>query len=150
MAFLFLFYSSCIAWGLWNLTVFVANYRAACRIGLPILVSPFNPLGPFWQLTYRRLLPLLRQLPFGLGNFTRYNWIGWSFEDKYHLHDEVGDAFIHVSPGENEVWVADAAAAHDILSRGRDFPKSVEMYSESRLYYIVVNFRLKCFGVTQN
>ena len=131
MAVLLFFFSALIAWNMWNIAIFVANYRAACRIGLPIVISPFNPLNPLWQLSNKRLVPLLKRLPFGLGNFTRYNSIGWSFEDKYHLHEEVGDAFVHVSPGENGVWIANAAAANDIVSRSKDFPKSIKMYSKS-------------------
>ncbi|KAL8796096.1 MAG: hypothetical protein Q9195_001428 [Heterodermia aff. obscurata] len=38
--------------------------------------------------------------------------MGWSFDDKHALHDELGDAFIVVTPGGNEVVIANPETAH--------------------------------------
>ena len=52
------------------------------------------------------------------------------FDDKYALHKELGPAFVVVSPGGNDVFVADAEATHDVTKRWKDFVKPKEIYSE--------------------
>lgn len=43
------------------------------------------------------------------------------------MHAEHGKIFIHVTPGGNEMFVADAAASDQILSRRKDFLKPIDM-----------------------
>ena len=130
MAWLFICYSAVAAYFIWTATSLLANYRAARKTGLPIVISPVNPLNPFWILLYRNfpVLPWLRSLPWGLGTFARCSYNGWHFHDKQALHVELGDAFILVNPGINDVFVADPDATHSVLGRRKDFVKPALLY----------------------
>lgn len=54
--------------------------------------------------------------------------MGWMFNDKYALHQELGPVFIIVTPDGNEVIVADPQVTHTILSRRKEFVKPAAMY----------------------
>ena len=118
----------------WSTFSFIANYVQARRIGLPILISPVNPMNPVWVLFNKQLVPYLNLLPFGLGTFATYSTLGWSFQHKYHLHAKHGDVFVIVNPGKNVVTVADASAVDEITSRRKDFQKAAEMYKALEIF----------------
>ncbi len=122
--------SSVLAWVIWTFISLLSNYMTARRIGLPIIISPVSSLNPCWILTYRALpiFPLLQCLPFNLGKWSRCTYMGWSFDDKYLLHKELGCAFTLVTPSLNEVWIADQDAASVVLSRRKDYIKPAKMY----------------------
>ena len=119
-----------ILWAVWTLQSILTNYHAAKRIGLPIVMSPVSMLNPFWTLAIRFLpvLPLLRALPFGLGHWAGCAYLGWTFDDKYARHAELGSAFTLVTPNGNEVWIADPEAAHVVMSRRKEYVKPAIMY----------------------
>lgn len=54
--------------------------------------------------------------------------MGWMFNDKHALHQELGAVFIIVTPGGNEVMVADPQVTHTILSHRKAFIKPAAMY----------------------
>ena len=114
----------------WTAVSIISNYIAARKIGLPLVISPVYPLNPFWIITYKvfPVILLLRYLPFGLGTWARCTYIGWQFDEKHALHDELGPVFVIVTPGGNEVTVADAQGAHTVLARRKDFIKPAIMY----------------------
>lgn len=114
----------------WTTVSIVSNYIAARNIGLPLVISPVYPLNPFWIITCRvfPIILLLKYLPFGLGTWARCTYIGWQFNEKHALHDELGPVFLIVTPGGNEVVVADAQVAHTVLSKRREFIKPIIMY----------------------
>lgn len=60
--------------------------------------------------------------------------MGWTFNDKYALHDELGDLFAVVSPGTIEVIVADPQAAHAVLARRKDYIKPAVMYEQLNVF----------------
>ena len=120
-----------LAWLIWNLLSFLRNYAAARRIGLPIVISPIYPLNPVWILLHKRVLPILKAFPWNSGLFVRCCYGGWTFDDKYHLHEELGDAFVIVNPGQLELWISEAKTASLILSKRKNFPKPVDLYSRS-------------------
>lgn len=114
----------------WTFFSIISNYNTARKIALPVIISPVSPLNPLWILTYRTfpIVLLLKHLPFGLGKWVRCTYMGWTFDDKYALHDELGPIFIVVTPSGNELSVADSHAAHTILSRRKEFIKPAVMY----------------------
>ena len=122
--------SGVLAWVIWTFISLLSNYKAARRIGLPVIISPVSSLNPLWILTYRALpiLPLLEYLPFGLGTWSKCTYMGWNFDDKYALHEELGRAFTLVTPSLNEVWIAEPDAAHVVLSRRKEYIKPANMY----------------------
>ena len=114
----------------WTTVSIISNYTAARKIGLPLVISPVYPLNPFWIITYRvfPVILLLKYLPFGFGTWARCTCIGWQFNEKHALHDELGPVFLIVTPGGNEVVVADAQVAHTVLSQRKEFIKPPIMY----------------------
>ncbi len=114
----------------WTTVSIISNFIAARKIGLPLVLSPVSPLNPFWIITCRAFpaILLLKYLPFGLGKWARCTYIGWQFHEKHALHDELGPVFLIVTPGGNEVSVADAQVAHTVLSQRKEFIKPAFMY----------------------
>lgn len=130
MNWILVFASAILAPCSWSLIVIITNYNKARQIGFPIIISPVSSLNPLWILSYR-IFPVilsLKHLPFGLGTWARCTVMGWTFQDKHALHDELGVIFTIVTPAGNEVTVADPQAAHVILSRRKEFIKPAAMY----------------------
>jgi hypothetical protein len=73
---------------------------------------------------------VLEQLPFNLGAFSHYNSLGWWFDDKYRTHQKYGKVFINVTPGMNELHVADPTVVHQIHMRKWDFDRDEDHMSE--------------------
>lgn len=130
MAVLLIFATCILASFFWTSLGVYRNYVIARRIGLPIVISPVSTLNPFWILSYRAFPAILslKHLPFGLGTWARCTSMGWAFEDKYRIHDELGPIFTLVTPAGNEVTLADPEAAHAVLARRKDFIKPAAMY----------------------
>ncbi|KAI1136864.1 cytochrome P450 [Hypoxylon sp. FL0543] len=101
------------------------NYWAARSMGVPIRIIPISPLNPFWVLLDRKVLSVIRRLPFGDNSFTRYNWRGWEVEDRYRSHSEMGDIWVLVTPFKNWVYINDPQALMSVFRRGANFPRPV-------------------------
>lgn len=120
-----------VIWLLWNVISLLSNYKLACQINVPIVISPVCTFNPIWILLHKRLEPILKTLPYGLGRFARVNYWGWSHYDKYSIHKELGDIFAFVTPGgKKELYLASAEAVDEVMSRRKDFVKPLEMHSE--------------------
>lgn len=119
----------------WTIISITSNYVTARKIGLPIVISPVSPLNPLWILTYRAFPSVLslNRLPFGFGTWARCTFLGWTFKDKHALHDELGSVFVIVTPGGNEVTMADPQATHDVLSNRKGFIKPAVIYGTKTL-----------------
>ncbi|KAJ9614549.1 hypothetical protein H2200_002686 [Cladophialophora chaetospira] len=111
MVFLFVGLSLVLSYLIWSVFRFTNNYIEAKKIGLPILICPINPLNPVWLLTKDRLKPFLSSLPFGLGQWTKRAEVGWTYYPKFSVHAKYGEAFTIVSPGTNEIYMANPAAS---------------------------------------
>ena len=132
MNWVFISASALLASLAWSITSIISNRRAARQIGLPFIISPVSPLNPIWILLYRTIpsVLLLKHLPFGIGRWVRCTILGWTFQDKHRMHDELGPIFVVVTPGGNELSVADAHATHTILSHRKEFIKPPAMYGK--------------------
>ncbi|KAL8896183.1 MAG: hypothetical protein Q9192_003221 [Flavoplaca navasiana] len=60
--------------------------------------------------------------------------MGWAFQDKHKLHDEIGPIFTLVTPAANEVTIADPEAAHAVLARRKDYIKPAVMYEQLNVF----------------
>lgn len=127
---IFLALSSLVmTWTLWSWYCLYQNYRIACKIGIPIRIIPISHENPLWMAVDKRFfIPLFQRVPFGTGTFTRFNWRGWEFADKYKSHMEMGDVFMIVTPGRNWLYVCDPQALADIFQRRSDFPRPLEIF----------------------
>jgi hypothetical protein len=73
-------------------------------------------------------IPIFAKLPFGNGNFTRFNWRGWEFKDKYRAHEEIGDIFMLVTPGRNWIYLCNPEALLEVLKNNQRFPRPLELF----------------------
>ncbi|PQE02867.1 cytochrome P450 protein [Rutstroemia sp. NJR-2017a BBW] len=103
------------------------NYNKARKIGLPLVILPIDSGNPLWMSIDTKVLPFFRRLPFGFQNFTRFNYRGWEIHDRYKAHQELGDAFILVTPGKNWLQLCNAETLADIFSRKAEFTRPTEM-----------------------
>lgn len=113
---------------------FLTNLRNAKKTGLPIVISPIDHLNPLWVAFQKPLGPLLAKLPFGLGNWIRYNKLSWFFDDKYRMHEEHGKVFLHVTPGMNELHSIDPETNAQIFARRKDFEKPEKILKSVTIY----------------
>ena len=144
MNLLLVIFTVCCAFSLWTILSIFKNYISARTTGLPIVISPFTPLNPLYIILCRSFpsfLSFSRRLPFGLGVWARCTYIGWAFDDKHAIHDkrEYGPIFILVTPGGNEVVIADGHATHAIFARRKDFIKPAIMYDQLNVFGPNVN-----------
>ncbi len=110
------------------------NYSIARKIGFPVIFTPVSLTNPVWALWGEKLGPLLKRLPFGLGNWTDLCGFTPLFHQKYRLHEKLGPAYIRVTPGDIQIILADASAADDLLSRRKDFIKPPVLYQPLDLF----------------
>lgn len=106
------------------------NRKRASKMNLRVVMSPVDNINTLWIATQKFLIPLIKRLPFGLGSFLRYNHRGWQYRDQDHMHQDLGDAWVHTTPVQNQLYVANAEVAQEIFSRRRDFVKPIYFYSE--------------------
>ncbi|KAK5052743.1 hypothetical protein LTR84_002609 [Exophiala bonariae] len=128
MLFLDIAACSCIAYVIWTIFRLQHNYVKAKKIGLPIIFSPVNVFGPLWLTTKGFLGSTLEKLPFGLGEWVARTEVGWTYHHKFQIHAEHGEAFIIVSPAENEIVLAEPNAAEEVMRRRNDFIKNPAVY----------------------
>lgn len=120
-----------IAWLIWSGLSLLRNYQTARRIGLPTVIEPVSSLnlGLIIGNTIARSNPWLESLrQLLIHRLMRFSYMGWQFDQGHRVTAEIGPAFSLVTPGSLHVIVADASAAHDLLTRRKDFIKPREMY----------------------
>jgi hypothetical protein len=61
----------------WPCIKLAKNYIKARKIGLPVLITPISFFNFLWLLGNHRLAPLLKALPFRLGNFVDHSGFSW-------------------------------------------------------------------------
>ena len=115
-----------LAWLLYALYELKVNYDNARKTGLPLIILPFDSANPLWMVIDRKVVQLVRHVPFCSGNFTRFNWRGWEIHDRYKAHQQLGDAFIFVTPGKLYLQLCDVNAVSEIFQRRTDFTRPPE------------------------
>ncbi|KAI3398548.1 hypothetical protein diail_9072 [Diaporthe ilicicola] len=129
IAFLLAYLVASTAISLWN------NYTLARKTGLPVVVSPVSKFNPLWLVSQRRLAPWMRRnLPASLGAWTRHNMLSWHFDDKYFMFQELGGAWMHVTPSGVDFHCADPAVNAQVFGRRRDFDKPLEVLNLVDIY----------------
>ncbi|KAI0146164.1 cytochrome P450 [Xylariaceae sp. FL1272] len=109
----------------WHLS---RNYAIARKMGVPIRVIPICHTNPLWTLIDRRVLSIFRCVPFiRNSSFTRYNFRGWEMADRCKSHDELGLAYVLVSPRRIWLYIADPEALMEVFRRRIDFPRCLEL-----------------------
>jgi len=70
---------------------------------------------------------------FGESSTTKYSRGGWENREKYFMHQELGDAVIHVSPGHNWLYISDADAVCDLFKRSKEFDRPPDLLGKFML-----------------
>lgn len=127
------------AWTVYSGYTLYCNYLEARTLGVPIRIIPIDHLNKLWLLVDKQVVKLVRRLPGVLGknNFTRFNYRGWHEDDGLRAHDEMGEAFVLVTPSRNWLYLADPDALINMYRRGKDFPRWVEITS---MYLLLTKF----------
>ena len=105
-----------------NLWSFCNHYREARKSNLPIVICPVYPNNVPWQILSVPLRPWLqRYLPAFLWERVKLAIYGWPFFDKREAHSKLGEAFLLVSWGSVELWIADPDVSGIVMARRKDF-----------------------------
>lgn len=118
----------------YNAYCLLLNYRRASELNIPIAVVPISPDNPLWIALQTGLSPIFRYVPLEKISFTRYCRLGWEFHDRYKTHQRLGDEWILVTPAKNWFHTSQADAAHDILTRSREFGRPVWMMNALNVF----------------
>ncbi|OTB08909.1 hypothetical protein M426DRAFT_316209 [Hypoxylon sp. CI-4A] len=121
-------------WIIYSWACLIQNYLRARRIGIPLRVIPISHGNPLWMVADKTVISLFKSLPFGNGNFSRYNWRGWEVEDKYQSHAEMGDVYMLVTPGRNWLYLCNPESLMDVFRRRLDFPRPLELYEMLNIF----------------
>ncbi|KAI1078846.1 cytochrome P450 [Whalleya microplaca] len=121
-------------WIAYSCVCLLRNYSSARKIGIPIRVIPISHGNPLWMIVDRKVISLLKYLPFGNGNFTRYNWRGWEIEDKCRSHIEMGDVYMLVTPVKNWLYLCNPDSLMEVFRRRLDFPRPLEIYEMLNIF----------------
>ncbi|RDL38404.1 Cytochrome P450 [Venustampulla echinocandica] len=93
---------------------------------IPIIVVLASGDNPVWILLSKPILAVFRFI-FGEIDIVKYGKPGWESKDKYKMHEKLGDAVVHVSPGHNWLYICNPAAVNDIFKRKDDFDRPPEL-----------------------
>jgi hypothetical protein len=94
------------------------NYLAARKLGIPIIILPFDNLNPIWLLVSRPLHRLLTRV--GFPNVLRLRHLGMEYTEKAAPFVELGcNAFVQVTPGANWISLADPVGATQVYQAER-------------------------------
>ncbi|KAI8630633.1 cytochrome P450 [Xylariaceae sp. FL1651] len=102
------------------------NFIAARKFGLPILVTPIGIFNPLWLTGFRLFTPILKCLPFGLGNFVDASGNTWFFPNRFRHHARLGPAFVIATPTEVQLILADPDAVNEVLAKRKNFIKDFD------------------------
>jgi hypothetical protein len=118
---------------LWYFSNYPRNVMSARRTGLPILFSPVSPANPLWltfSSTFER--QLAKYLPCSIYKTIFMTIYGWQFRYRHSLNRLLpGSVFVLVTPGQNELWIADPDMVTEVLTRSDDF---IQMELSSRKF----------------
>jgi Cytochrome P450 len=120
-----------ISWPILNL---LKNYIKSRTIDLPIIINPIGIFNPIWILTHKPLLPLIKSLPFGLGDWIVYSGFVSVFKNRYSLHEKHGPAYLLVTPSEIALFVDNPELAEEILAKRKDLIKPNETAEALNLF----------------
>ena len=111
-----------VAYAIWYFQPLYANYRIARQSRFPVLVSPVNTDNLIWIIFGVTFRPVLATcLPSVAYDRIIPTIYGWEFLYRNQVFDRLGSSFMLVTPGKNELWVADSEIAHSILTRRSAF-----------------------------
>ncbi|KAH7379437.1 cytochrome P450 monooxygenase-like protein [Phaeosphaeria sp. MPI-PUGE-AT-0046c] len=119
---------------LWSIRSLQANMAKAKQTGLPILVRWVTPTNPLWLLFGSTITLRSRALRLSSRHFARFHTYGWEANERHIVHQELGSAFMLVSPGGNWLCVSDPSVFAEVLHRRVDFRRNMEQFGVLNVY----------------
>ncbi|KAL5431202.1 hypothetical protein PMIN07_009928 [Paraphaeosphaeria minitans] len=119
---------------IWSALSLQANKKKAETTGLPLLVRWVTPINPFWLLCGSSIVLKCRAWGIGTKNFHRFYTFGWEANERHIVHEELGPAFMLVSPGGNWLCVSDASVFAEVIHRRTDFRRNMEQFELLNVY----------------
>jgi cytochrome P450 len=121
-------------WFFWSALSLQANKAKAETTGLPLMVRWVTPTNPFWMMVGSSFVLKCRALGIGTKYFHRFYIFGWEANERHVVHQELGPAFMLVSPGGNWLCVSDASIFTDVIHRRTDFRRNMEQFAVLNVY----------------
>lgn len=119
---------------IWKCQCLFSNYLQARKSGYPVFICPADTANFLWMIFSVALRPYLSKiLPTFAYDRIKASIYGWEFLYRYEPFAKLGSSFILVTPGKNELWVADPETANSILARRTEFHQ-LEISSSKLLY----------------
>jgi hypothetical protein len=107
------------------------NYTIARSVGLPIIISPVDPYGLFFNVFGSLLRPFLQSIPFKNGLWwARAMDPDWSWSSDFENHKVLGTSYIMVNPDRSLLYTCDGEALNEVLTRRKEFVKPKDLYGE--------------------
>lgn len=119
---------------IWSAMSLQTNKAKAETTGLPLLVRWVAPTNPFWMMFGSSIVLKCRALNIGTQHFRRFYSFGWEANERHVVHQELGPAFMLVSPGGNWLCVSDASVFTDVIHRRTDFRRNMEQFAVLNVY----------------
>ncbi|KAF2260654.1 cytochrome P450 monooxygenase-like protein [Lojkania enalia] len=118
----------------WSALSLRTNKAKAETTGLPLLVRWIAPTNPLWMMVGSSIVLKCRSLNIGTKHFRRFYVFGWEANERHIVHQELGPAFMLVSPGGNWLCVSDASVFTDVIHRRTDFRRNMEQFAVLNVY----------------
>jgi cytochrome P450 len=119
---------------LWSARALQVNKTKAQTTGLPLLIRWVAPTNPLWMMFGSTIVLKCRALGIGTAHFRRFYLFGWEANERHIVHQELGPAFMIVSPGGNWLCISDASVVAEVLNRRTDFRRNMEQFSVVNVY----------------
>ncbi|KAH8699443.1 cytochrome P450 monooxygenase-like protein [Phaeosphaeriaceae sp. PMI808] len=118
----------------WSALSLQTNKAKAETTGLPLLVRWVAPTNPFWMMFGSSIVLKCRALNIGTQHFRRFYNFGWEANERHLVHQELGPAFMLVSPGGNWLCVSDASVFSEVIHRRTDFRRNMDQFAVLNVY----------------
>lgn len=118
----------------WSALSLRTNKAKAESTGLPLLVRWVAPTNPFWMIFGSSIVLKCRALHIGTKHFRRFYNFGWEANERHVVHQELGPAFMLVSPGGNWLCVSDSSVFTDVIHRRTEFRRNMEQFAVLNVY----------------
>ncbi|KAK2593318.1 hypothetical protein QQS21_008961 [Conoideocrella luteorostrata] len=118
------------SWAVYSWYSLFQHYCVARKVNVPLRLLPISHGNPFWMIVDRKVLRVVKRLlPWTRNsNFIRYNWRGWEVDERCKAHLEMGDVFMHVTPGGNSLHICNPDSLIEIFKRRSDFPRPLQIF----------------------
>lgn len=118
----------------WSAVTLRANMAQARATGLPILVRWIDLTNPMWMMFGSSIVLKCKEWNIGTKHFHRFYYFGWEANERYRIHEELGPAYLLVTPGCTYLSISDPAIIADVIHRRTEFRRNMEQFAVVNVY----------------